>query len=86
MTLNWRKARTVKLTTTLIPNPASSGATMLRELNNVRVAYEGGLIHIDPRQDDATDGEYPVYAVPPTSVELITYIEAAPVAPFAFRG
>lgn len=85
--LEWRVARTVKLTSTLIPNPANSGATLLSELTNARIAFDGGLVHIDPRLPEdvvSATGEFPVYAFPPAAVHLITYTDGQ-LAPFFIR-
>jgi hypothetical protein len=78
-TLNWRNAREVHLTDPLIPNPASQSQRQ-QHLTEVRVAFDSGLVHIDPRhpgaQDlDAGNPNFNVYVIPATAVQTIIYEE-----------
>lgn len=77
--LKWRTARKVELTDRLIPNP-NSQSELLQRLANVRVAFDSGLVHIDPREVDAHDfdsgnPEFEVYVLPAASVLKIVYME-----------
>lgn len=77
--LEWRTARKVELVEPLIPNP-NSQSELLRRLTDVRVAFDGGLVHIDPRGVDAHDfdrgnPEFEVYVVPASAVRTLTYRE-----------
>lgn len=83
-TLNWRTAHRVELTDNLIPTPNSPSELKWR-LDNVQVAFDSGLVHIDPRPQGATDTEYPVYVVPASAVKVIRYQETKP-APFGAYG
>jgi hypothetical protein len=71
-TLNWRAARRVELTDSLIPIPSSPSELKWR-LDNVQVAFDSGFVHIDPRPAGATDTEYPVYVLPASAVKVIEY-------------
>lgn len=71
-TLNWRTAQKVELTEPLIPL-ASSPSEPRSRLDNVQVAFDSGLVHIDPRPAGATDTEYPVYVVSASAVKVIQY-------------
>lgn len=71
-TLNWRTARSIELVEPLIPNPSASHQKLDR-LDEAQVAFDGGLVHIDPRPVGATDTEYPVYVVPASAVKVIQY-------------
>ncbi|MGW5352183.1 hypothetical protein ACWERV_16940 [Streptomyces sp. NPDC004031] len=78
-TLNWRNAHEVRLTDALIPNPAST-SQMQQNLSNVRVAFDAGLVHIDPRHPGAQDldpgnDEFTVYVVAASAIRTISYQE-----------
>lgn len=73
--LTWRTVAELRLTAALVPHPDST-SELLASLYNVNVAIEGGLVHIDPRQQPADlKQEYKVSVVPTSSVEYIQYIE-----------
>lgn len=74
--LNWRTVTELRLAAAVVPNPNSS-SDLLATLNNVNVAIDGGLLHIDPRQQPASQKEeYAVTVVPTSTVEYIRYMEA----------
>ncbi len=74
-TLNWRTVAELRLTDRIVPNPNST-SELLADMYNVNVAIEGGLVHIDPRQQPADQRqEYEVSVVPASSVEYIRYVE-----------
>jgi hypothetical protein len=78
-TLNWRTAREAHLTEALIPNPNST-SQLMQNLTDVRVAFDGGLVHIDPRHPGAQDldpgnPEFTVTVVSASSVHAIQYVE-----------
>jgi hypothetical protein len=73
-TLNWRTVREVQLAEALIPNPNSMSQKLDRP-TDVRVAFDGGLVHIDPRPQGRTDTECPVYVVPVLALKVIQYKE-----------
>lgn len=77
--LKWRTARKVELSEPLVPNP-NSQSELLQRLTNVRVAFDSGLVHIDPREGDGQDfdrgnPEFEVHVVPATAVRTIVYME-----------
>lgn len=78
-TLNWRTVREITLQYPAVPDPNNT-SQLLSNLKNVRVAFDGALVHIDPRRVDEPDHdqgntEFPVYAVPASSVRVIHYME-----------
>lgn len=78
-TLNWREAREVRLAEALVPNPQST-SQLMQNMTHVRVAFDNGLVHIDPRHPGAQDLEsgtttYPVSVVAAASVKCILYDE-----------
>jgi hypothetical protein len=85
-TLNWRTARDVQFNEPLIPNP-DSPSQLLQALREVRVAFDSGLVHIDPRKGSEGEGddEFSIYVVPAAAVRMIHYREK-PLRPFAFTG
>ncbi|MBD3550838.1 hypothetical protein [Streptomyces sp. SP18CM02] len=75
MALNWRDATTLELNDGAIPDPNFPGQS-LRLLHNVRVAVEGGFLHIDPRQQQSEAGagqEFDVFIVPASAVKAAVY-------------
>ncbi|MFH8483559.1 hypothetical protein [Streptomyces sp. NPDC018055] len=76
MALNWRDVTTLELADKLIPDP-NAGHNRLDRLQNVRVAIEGGFLHIDPRQPQQAEGaasqEYDVFIVPALTVKSVVY-------------
>ncbi|WNI19237.1 hypothetical protein [Actinacidiphila sp. ITFR-21] len=77
--LKWRVVREIELFEAVVPNPDST-AQLLPKFQNIRVAFDGALVHIDPRKvgapdHDANDPEFHVYAVPASSVRVIHYVE-----------
>ncbi|MCP2310902.1 MULTISPECIES: hypothetical protein [Kitasatospora] len=74
--LKWRAVSELRLAARLVPNPNSS-SELLDRLNHVRVAIEGNLLHIDPRQRTGQEvdksEEYDVTVVPTSAVEYIRY-------------
>ncbi|MEU6520489.1 hypothetical protein [Streptomyces sp. NPDC046978] len=79
-TLKWRLAD-VTLNDKLVPNPQSE-SELLDRLNNVRVAVDGGFLHIDPRRNGQpaypNEDTYSVHVVPAYLVRLVTYKEEVP--------
>lgn len=74
MALNWRDVTTVELTDKLIPDP-NAGHNFLDRLQNVRVAVEGGFLHIDPRKDSGSTQD--LFMVPAAAVRKAVYREVA---------
>lgn len=74
MALNWRDVTLLDLDGKLIPNPNAS-SQLLNRLHNVRVAVEGGFLHVDPRPADQRDqgGEYDVFLIPANAVLSVVY-------------
>ncbi|MFI9194198.1 hypothetical protein ACIG0A_33470 [Streptomyces californicus] len=75
MALNWRNVTTLELNDGAIPDPNSPGQS-LRLLHNVRVAVEGGFLHVDPRQQQSeagADQEFDVFIVPASAVKTVIY-------------
>ncbi|MEU1086371.1 hypothetical protein ABZ401_05980 [Streptomyces sp. NPDC005892] len=73
MTLNWRTVTTLELTDKLIADP-NAGHNKLDQLQNVRVAIEGGFLHVDPRQPGQhAAGGYDVFLVPGAAVRSVVY-------------
>lgn len=70
MALNWRDVTTVELTDKLIPDP-NAGHNFLDRLQNVRVAVEGGFLHIDPRKDSGSSQD--LFIVPASAVHKVAY-------------
>lgn len=77
-TLDWRTVAELHLHEKLIPNP-NAQSELMDKLQNVRVAVEGGFLHIDPRRpgDSPAGQEFDVYIVPALAVRTITYRESA---------
>jgi hypothetical protein len=87
--LQWREVREIELHQPTIPNPDASHQ-LLAKLLNVNVAFDGAMVHIDPRPTNAPDheahnSEFEVYVVPASAVRLIKYMETKKeeVIPFA---
>lgn len=81
--LTWRIAQTITLTDARVPDP-NAPAQNLTELRNVRVAFDNGFVHIDPRSTtqpdhDAGDSEYSVYVIPAAVVHVVHYRQPKPV-------
>ncbi|MER5631249.1 hypothetical protein [Streptomyces nitrosporeus] len=78
-TLTWRTATTLVLNDELIPDP-NAGHILLKRLQNVRVAVEGGFLHIDPRRPQDVEGapgaEFEVHVIPASAVRSLAYREA----------
>lgn len=70
MALNWRDVTTLELTNKLIPDP-NAGHNFLDRLQNVRVAIEGGFLHIDPRKDAGSSQD--LFIVPAATVHKVAY-------------
>ena len=76
-TLQWRDADELRLHAPVIPQPTNPSQTT-NALSSVRVAFDNGFIHIDPRPTNGQasvdkKAEYPVYVVPASAVEVLTY-------------
>ncbi|MET9055242.1 hypothetical protein ABZW50_29255 [Streptomyces bacillaris] len=80
MALNWRNVTTLELNDKLIPDP-NAEHNLLDRLQNVRVAAEGGFLHIDPRKDGGSSQN--LFLIPAAAVRRAVYQEPAPVEPFA---
>ncbi|MEU8101670.1 hypothetical protein [Streptomyces rubiginosohelvolus] len=83
MALNWRDVLILDLNAKLIPDP-NAGHNLLDRLRNVRVAVEGGFLHIDPRPTGHRDqgGEHDIFVVPASAVMSLVYRVPAPAEPF----
>lgn len=73
MALNWRNVTTLYLADELIPDPNASH-NYLNQLHNVRIAIEGGFLHIDPRKDSGSRQD--LFMVPAAAVRRVVYQEA----------
>ncbi|WP_399553862.1 hypothetical protein OG473_39370 (plasmid) [Streptomyces anulatus] len=72
MALNWRDVITLYLADELIPDPNASH-NYLNQLHNVRIAVEGGFLHIDPRKDAGSGPD--LFMVPAAAVRRAVYRE-----------
>ncbi|MDX3343433.1 hypothetical protein PV409_36350 [Streptomyces sp. ME02-6979.5a] len=79
MALNWRDVTTLELNEKLIPDP-NAAHNKLDRLQNVRVAVEGGFLHIDPRKDSGSGQD--LFMVPASAVRRVVYREPAAAEPF----
>jgi hypothetical protein len=79
MTLHWRAVTELHLNDDLIPNP-NAGNVFLTQLYNVKVAVEGGFLHVDPRQDSGSSQD--LFMVPAAAVLKAVYREPVPAEPF----
>ncbi|MFE9461662.1 hypothetical protein [Streptomyces californicus] len=79
MALNWRDAATLELNDKLINNP-NAGHNQLDRLHGVRVAVEGGFLHIDPRRDAGSGQD--LFMVPAAAVRRVVYREPVAAEPF----
>lgn len=78
-TLNWRTATDVVLNDKLVPNPNAEHEQLVR-LHNVKVAVEGGFLHIDPRRDSGSSQN--LFIVPASAVSKVVYQASEPAEPF----
>jgi hypothetical protein len=86
--LNWRNVREIELFESIIPDPTDD-SRLVKKLTNVSIAYDGGFIHIDPREADVAEqedinAEFVVHAVPVSSVRVIRYLESQVSEPEGF--
>lgn len=79
MALHWRTVTELRLNSKLVWNP-NAQHELLDVLRNVRVAVEGGFLHIDPRQD--AGGSQDLFMVPAAAVLKAVYQEPVPAEPF----
>ena len=80
-TLNWRDVDEIRLHDAIIrkPNDQSREANHLQQ---VRVAFDGAMVHIDARPTNepsrgVTDEEVTIHVVPATAVKVIRYRQPA---------
>lgn len=72
--LTWRIAD-VRLNDKVIPDP-NAQHVLLSDLTTVHVALDNGFVHIDPQRGKSAynnQGEWPVYIVPASTVDKISY-------------
>lgn len=79
MALNWRDVTTLELNDPLITDP-NGGYNSLKQLHGVRVAVEGGFLHVDPRRDAGSAQD--LFMVPASAVRRVVYREPAAAEPF----
>ncbi|MEU0719202.1 hypothetical protein ABZ498_18765 [Streptomyces lavendulocolor] len=81
-TLHWRTAATLELNDKLIPDPRAQH-NLLDRLHGIRVAVDGGFLHVDPRNTpDAERQEagtpVDIYVLPASAVRVLRYQDTQP--------